>query len=184
MDKDDNTLLTASSEALKVWNTSSCECLETLPVGSLVRCMLKTKDKSSIVCGLSGGRVEMRRASDLGVFYSFRLHDGYDAVKSICELEDGSFVSAVKEVIDRWDSNGRVLQTFSGHAEHIYRVIELNRDVIVSASLENTVKMWKVSTGECLRTLTLHSTCVYGLEKVKDGVFVSGSMGWKNSGVE
>ena len=55
-------------------------------------------------------------------------------------------------------------------------MIELNRDVIVSASDDTTVKMWKVSTGECLRTLTLHSDSVFGLEKVKDGVFASGSL--------
>ena len=76
----------------------------------------------------------------------------------------------------RWDEKGTVLQTFSGHSDFIRKVIELNRDTIVSASNDTTVKMWKVSTGECLRTLTLHSKRVYGLEKVKDGVFVSGSL--------
>ena len=35
--------------------------------------------------------------------------------------------------------------------------------------------MWRVSTGECLRTLTLHTDNVNGLEKLNDGVFASGS---------
>src|SRR5207245_2793411 len=125
------------------------------------RCLLKTKEKSRFVCGLGNGTVELRRVSDLGVLSSFKIHRESEAVESICELEDGSFVSAAENTMKRWDDKGRVLQTFFGHSHSIYRVIELNRDVIVSASKDTTVRMWRVSTGECLRTLTLHSSIVY-----------------------
>ena len=116
---------------------------------------------------------EMRRLSDFGVLSSFLLHDDNVAVESICELQDGSFVSAAWNTVKRWDEEGTVLQTFFHSFVNI--VIELNRDVIVSAGADDTVNMWKVSTGECLRTLTFHSQHVVGLAKVKDGVFASGS---------
>ena len=173
MEKDDDTLITGSIDnTLKVWSTTTCECLDTLPVGSAVFCLLKTNDKSRFFCGLlGGGRVELRRVSDLGVLSYFTRY-----VWRICELEDGSFVSVSWKTMTRWDENNAVLQIFSGHSDVINGVIALNRDVIVSASKDTTVKMWKVSTGVCLRTLILHSDNVRGLEKVNDGVFASGSV--------
>lgn len=173
MERDDNTLLTGSFDrTMKVWNTTSCECLSTLRMRSQVWSLMKTKDKTRFVCGLYSGRVEVRRVNDLGVISSFMIHD--EQVRSPCELEDGSFVSAAYKTMKRWDDKGTVLQTFSGHSNAIERVIELKRDVIVSASYDKTVKIWRVSTGEALYTLTLRSE-VCGLEKVMDGVLVAGS---------
>jgi len=172
MEKDDNTLLTGSfDETIKVWNKTSCECLLTLQMGSLVSCLMKTKDQTRFVCGLYDGRVEVRRMCDLEVISSINIkHD----VLSTCELEDGTFVSAADTMLRRWDVTGTVLQTFSGHSHYINRVVELMRDLIVSASDDFTIRMWKVSTGECLRRLT-HTYWVRGLEKVRDRMFVSGS---------
>ena len=143
IEKDDNLLCTASSdETLKVWNTTTCECLDTLQMSGSVHSLLKTKEKTRFVCGLTNGRVEMRQVSDLGLISSFDLHGRFDAIKSICELEDGSFVSASYKMMKGWDEKGTVLQTFSGHSAYIKSVIELNRDVVVSASLDKTLKMW------------------------------------------
>ena len=98
--------------------------------------------------------------------------------------EDGSFVSAAWKTMKRWDEKGTVLQTFSGHSNYINRVIELNRDVIVSAqSKDTTVKMWKVSTGECLRTLTLHSDGSVRTGKGEGWCVCKWVLGQKDSGV-
>jgi len=136
---------------------------------------MKTKDKTRVLCGLADGRVEIRRVSDLGLTSSFKIHNGEGGIWKICELEDGSFVSAEWKTMKRWDETGTVLQTFSGHSNEIRRLIELKSDVVVSGSNDKTLKMWKLSTGECLRTLSFHNGWVNGLEKMKDGVFVSGS---------
>ena len=174
IEKDDNTLITGSFDrTLKVWNKTSCECLDTLRMRSSVRCLLRTKDNSRFACGFYNGTVELRRMSDLDVLSSFNMH-GYEVVRSICELDDGSFVSAADTTMKRWDEKGRVLRTFSGHSDGTLRLIELNKDVIVSAGCNAKVSVWK---GECLRVLTLHSDVhVGGLEKVNDDVFVSGSV--------
>ena len=176
IEKDDDTLLTGSfDDTLRVWNTTTCECLDTFSMYSSVRYLLKTKDNSRIVCGFGNGRVDIRRVSDLAVLSSFRIDRGHQRVGSICELLDGSFVSTAFETMQSWDIKGRVLQTFLRHSDYINRVIELNRDIVVSASDDKTVKMWKVATGECLRTLTLHSDIVRGLAKLSDSLFASGS---------
>jgi len=179
MESDDNTLLSGSwDDSIKVWNTTTYECLNTIPSlqGSSIWAMTKTKDQTRFLCGRDFGTVEIRRVSDLGLISSLTIHKYLSAIRSICELEDGSFVSAGGDEMKRWEETGKVLKTFSGHSEYIERVIELKKDVIVSAADDTTLKMWRVSTGDCLRTLTFHSGSVYGLEKLRDGVFVSGSL--------
>jgi len=149
------------------------------------------KSKKSLVCGLYNGTVEIRRVSDLELLSSFLLeHHACYAILCVCELEDGSFVSgSADQTLKNWDGTGKRLHTFIGHSKGVNRVIELKRDVIVSASNDSTVKIWRVSTGECLKTLTIHSSSVYGLEKVKNGMFVSGSQSpglmvvWDGNGV-
>jgi len=180
VEKEENsTFITGSRDAtLKVWNTSSCECVTTLQMDDGVCCLLRTKDKSRIVCGLEGGIVETRRVSDLGLISSFKLHSG--SVSSVCELEDGSFVSASgnapdDEALKRWNEEGTVLQTFQGHSEGVYGVIELNSNTFVSSGGNTSLKIWEVSTGECLHTLTLHTSVVGALIKLSDGLFASGS---------
>jgi WD40 repeat protein len=45
----------------------------------------------------------------------------------------------------------------------------------VSGSRDNTLKVWDTSTGQCIRTLTRHTGCVYALVLLPNGQVVSGS---------
>jgi len=86
---------------------------------------------------------------------------------------------SVDTKIMRWDENGRVIQTFSGHSKGVADVIELKRDIIAASSIDDTATVWKVSTGQLLQQFTLHSSSVewvfYGLVKLSEDAFVTGS---------
>jgi len=74
----------------------------------------------------------------------------------------------------RWKDDGIVLQSFSGNSHDIMQVIELNSDTLVTASIMNELQMWRVSTGECLRTLNHeHPTGLMRLTKLSRSKFVS-----------
>jgi len=106
------TIITASLDStLREWDIDDCSCIgdQTIWDGG-VECLVKTKDESRLVCGMSGGIVEIR---SLGEVY-FDLIDLFNIhtkdVVSICELDDGStFVSAVARETARW--RGGVLMT-------------------------------------------------------------------------
>jgi len=163
MGKDKETLLTVTQASirgrakggLKVWNTKSLVCLHSLLNcrDTSVRCLILTRDKTIVVCGSTTGVIEKRRASDLRFIQSFQPHCG--AVTCICELSDGSLVSGSEDTyVCRWSEDGKATN-FSGHSKSISAIIELKEGVIVSAAADNSFKMWNVSTGECLRTVTL-----------------------------
>jgi len=104
----------------------------------------------------------------------------YRFIYNVCELIDGTFVIAADRELVRWDGrdfkdSGIQGQFYKGHSDIIERVIELKRDVIVSASGDWTLKIWRVSTCECVHTLRQHRNWVYGPVKLTEGYFASGS---------
>jgi len=175
IEKDKTTIITGSRDrTLKEWETTSCECINTLKIGSGVYCMLKTKTKLRFVCGLGNGMIEIRRVSDLVLLSSFNIHS--DTVYCVCELKDGSFVSGANDyMLSRWNDCGKILQVFPGHTDGVYKVIKLKNNIVVSAAGDRTLKLWKLSSGECLHTSDLHTNDICGLIKISDDKFISGS---------
>jgi len=171
VEKDTNTIITGSWDGkVKEWNTTTCECTNTDSVGARVYHMVKSRNESFFVCGLSDGHVQMRRLSDLSCISSFKIH--LNGVSTICELAGGTYVSAEYDSteIKRWNKKGRVIRTYSGHKDWIFKLIELRRNVIVSIA-DNIVNIWKASSGECLRTISLHR--IFGLVKLSEENFVT-----------
>src|SRR5579859_3326990 len=68
-------------------------------------------------------------------------------------------------------------QTLTGHTGTVYR-LAISRDgqLLVSGSVDGTVKVWDLSTGKEVRTLTGHESSVYSIAISPDGrTLVSGS---------
>lgn len=49
-----------------------------------------------------------------------------------------------------------------GHQASV-RCLEIHGDLVVSGSYDTTAKIWKISTGECLRTLQGHFSQIYAI---------------------
>jgi len=173
VDVDHDTFITVGYDrTVRKWNKTTCEglCFATAR-DSILSVLTVPIDKSRVLCGLSDGGIEMRRANDLGLISLFEIHS--TEVWSISQLNDGSFVSASTDsTVKRWDENGMVIQTFSEDLTGGFvRVIELTSDVIVASSLDTTL-IWKVSTGDLLRKTSLRSEA---LIKLSNDKFVTGS---------
>jgi len=75
-----------------------------------------------------------------------------------------------------WDESGNIIQDFtSGVKESVYRMMELDRDIIVASTFDCTVKVWKVSTGQLLHTLTQYRELVHTLVRLSGDKFATGS---------
>jgi len=181
---DENTFVTGAKNCtLKVWNKTTCECLQTIALSDGVASLHKTRDGSTLICGFEGGSVEFRRLSDLSeVINTIQLKlgdlDENDEVRIIIygELEDGTFILSEGSKLERWDiPNQTLLQTFTGHKGDVSSAIVLNRDIIVSASKLETM-IWRVSTGEPLHKLTCYPKGrLEGIVKLTERHFATGS---------
>jgi len=190
----DSLLITGLQDGrLKKWNLATGECIAqiqpTFSLFNITYTLLISNDNTTLLCGLSG-KVELRNLSDLCLISgTSRIDlDSLATLRCICELSDGTFVSGGGWPLRRWDRS-RLLETLRGHSGIITRVIELQSNVIVTASEDTTIIIWEGSAGNtCLRNvLRGHSGEVNGLEKLSEGDFMSSSTDqtirvWSSSG--
>jgi len=180
VEKGEQTILTGSQNMyLMEWDIASHQRTRSLHIGVTLSCLVVTKDKSIVVCGLMNGVIQVYRARDMIRISSFRAHREHGAIECVCELTDGTFLSG-SYGMSRWDKKGTRLQEFEGFSEYITDLIELKNDVIVSASGDKTLRMWQVTTEECLWAVRLHNRSIDRLVKLSKYNFI-GSSQWENT---
>lgn len=87
---------------------------------------------------------------------------------SVYALATGGSVLASggpESVVRVWDpKSGKQITKFVGHTDNI-RAILVNRDgdTIMTASSDQTVKVWSLTAGRCTHTLTMHNDSVWSL---------------------
>ncbi|PYH44543.1 Pkinase-domain-containing protein [Aspergillus saccharolyticus JOP 1030-1] len=70
-----------------------------------------------------------------------------------------------ENVVRVWDpKSGKLITKFVGHTDNI-RDILINRDgdTIMTASSDQTIKIWSLTAGRCMHTLTMHNDSVWSL---------------------
>ena len=66
-------------------------------------------------------------------------------------------------------------KTLEGHVHDVNFLIKINKYQIASASRDETLKIWDIITGKCLKTLEGHSASVYFLVKINEKTIASAS---------
>lgn len=78
----------------------------------------------------------------------------------------GILASGGPECIVRvWDPrSGQLITKFVGHTDNIRDVlISEHGDIVVTASSDQTVKVWSLNAGRCMHTLTMHNDSVWSI---------------------
>lgn len=70
--------------------------------------------------------------------------------------------------------SGKILQTFVGHTDIIW-TCQLTHNKAVSASADQTVRVWNIETGDCLFVLNGHQSTVRCLSTIVNNLIISGS---------
>ena len=113
-------------------------------------------------------------ASLWNLFLRKDFSGSYTVPKS--ETENFPLYKRLKTVADNMKAGTYRLQTLSGHEWPITCMKILN-GMLISGSIDNTIKIWDLSTGQLLQTLSGHEwpiTCM----KTLNGKLISGSCDW------
>jgi WD repeat-containing protein 48 len=70
-----------------------------------------------------------------------------------------------ESIVRLWDPrSGKRITKFVGHTDMIRAIlISASGDMVLSASADQTVKVWSVTAGRCMHTLTMHDHSVWAL---------------------
>ena len=103
-----------------------------------------------------------------------RLHTE-DINKIICYDNNTKYItcSIDKTIIIRNCENNTVISTID-HKEAVHDIILLSNGSLASSSVNNTIKIWNLTNGNCEQTLIGHSSFVYCLLELPNSILLSG----------
>ena len=180
-------LVTASSDTtVKVWRPHSEESRLPVTIGhhnDYVKCLASPAAHCDWVA--SGGLDRNIRTWDLnGGGERLQINVGEDddnAKGSVYALSvQGTLIASggPESIVRLWDSNsGKRITKFVGHTDNVRSIlISQDGDTVMTASSDQTVKVWSMTAGRCMYTLTMHNASVWSLysDHPRLSVFYSG----------
>ncbi|KAI9650883.1 hypothetical protein NHQ30_000918 [Ciborinia camelliae] len=183
--KNNTALVSASSDlTVRVWRPLEKDS-EPVTIGQhadYVKCLASPGSAANWVA--SGGldrRICLWDLNGAGKQLEIEVGDEDTSEKgSVYALSTGSHILAAggpESIVRLWDSRtGKRITKFVGHTDNV-RDILINEagDMIMTASSDQTVKVWSMTAGRCMHTLTMHNDSVWSLfsEDPSLGVFYS-----------
>ncbi|TGO61404.1 hypothetical protein BOTNAR_0129g00150 [Botryotinia narcissicola] len=183
--KNNTALVSASSDlTVRVWRPLEKDS-EPVTIGQhadYVKCLASPGNTANWVA--SGGldrRICLWDLNGGGKQLEIEVGDEDTSEKgSVYALSTGSNILAAggpESIVRLWDSRtGKRITKFVGHTDNV-RDILINEagDMIMTASSDQTVKVWSMTAGRCMHTLTMHNDSVWSLfsEDPSLGVFYS-----------
>lgn len=70
-----------------------------------------------------------------------------------------------ESIVRLWDpKSGKRITNFVGHTDNIRDVlINEDGDTVMTASSDQSIKVWSITAGRCMYTLTMHNDSVWSL---------------------
>lgn len=173
-----NTLISASSDlTVRAWRPHSEEEQNTAPVlgkhGDYVKCLSTPGNHADwIASGALDHRIclwDLNGAGEkLNIHVAEGLEERLSCKCSTYALGTGGPIIASggpERVVRIWDSrSGGSITKFAGHTDLIRDIlVNQNGDTVMSASADQTVKVWSLTAGRCLHTFTMHNASVWSL---------------------
>lgn len=80
-----------------------------------------------------------------------------ESISLVCNLEKNKFAIAVETVIQIWSgANYQKIGSLVGHTNVIQSLCNISEDKIASSSSDKAIKIWNISTQECLNTININ----------------------------
>jgi WD40 repeat protein len=178
-----NIISTSHDNSLKLWNIIDNNCILLLATEQFVSSLLMLPENKFAYCFYPNNHINIwEMNSNPECIKSVNAHEGCKYIGKLFLLSDLNIACSAK-----FDESFRILildskneynciQNLSGHALIIETLISLPNDRIVSGSDDQTIKVWDLNQGICLKTLTEHNHWINSLIFIeRDNTLISGS---------
>lgn len=176
-------LVSASSDLLvKVWRPLASDIQEPVTIGQhadYVKCVATPSQSTNWVA--SGGldrKISLWDLSGAGKTLEIDVQGEEvpqkGSVYALGVTHDILANGGPESIVRLWDPrSGQRITKFVGHTDMIRAIlISESGDMVLSASADQTVKVWSVTAGRCMHTLTMHDQSVWALFSEDPGLNV------------
>jgi len=173
----DNIFASASNDkTIRIWNYKERKIINTINTDSDVLSLIKLKD-GKLCSSENDCLIKIWDWENGECIYNLIGHK--NRVRSICQLEDGTFLSGDDDSkIIIW-KNKEISNTLEGHKKEIRTLCQIDDNHFASGSIDNTIKIWNYKSSKCIQTLENkdggHSSNVTNIIKLKNNMFASSS---------
>ncbi|KAJ1726721.1 ubiquitin-binding SDF ubiquitin ligase complex subunit met30, partial [Coemansia biformis] len=179
---DDCKLFSGSLDGtVRIWNYRNGTCIRTLRVFENGGVISLHHRRGTLVVGGESGTI---RVYNIAKMTSFALTGHTDWVNSVRLYDENTLFSCSDDMLaKRWDLEQRqCVQTFAGHTHHVQSlqlsssgpqlareqrgrrdVGERERPFMITGSLDSTMRVWDIETGECLDTIFGHVEGIWSM---------------------
>lgn len=167
-------LVSASSDiSVKVWRPAAQDATPPQTIGlhsDYVKCLASPSPSANWVA--SGGldrKINLWDLNSAGKTLQIAVGEDESTAKgSVYALAATNSMIAgggPESIVRVWDSrSGKRITKFVGHTDNIRDIlIAKEGDTIMTASSDQTVKVWSMTAGRCMYTLTMHNDSVWSL---------------------
>ncbi|WP_026734121.1 eIF2A-related protein [Fischerella sp. PCC 9605] len=146
-------------------------------------------DGSTLATGGEDGTIKLWDVSSGQCLQTLQGHKG--GVRTVVFAPDGNILisCSTDSTIRVWDiSTGKCTKVLQGHTNGVWSVALLpippnsplnkggHRAIVASGSDDNTVKIWDITTGRCIKTLQGHTDWIRSVAFSKQGLLASSSL--------
>ncbi|KAJ2498910.1 ubiquitin-binding SDF ubiquitin ligase complex subunit met30 [Coemansia sp. RSA 1972] len=185
---DDCKLFSGSLDGtVKIWNYRNGTCIRTLRVFDSGGVISLHHQKGTLVVGGENGTI---RVYNIAKMTSFTLTGHTDWVNAVRLYGENTLFSCSDDMlVKRWDLEKRqCVKTFTGHTHHVQSLqlscraltvagaassqsplvakraeSENTRPYMITGSLDSTMRVWDIETGECLNTVFGHVEGIWSM---------------------
>jgi len=182
--EDGQTLYSGSfNSTIRVWNLENNTCIGTL-IGHYGVVYSLAITPGFIISGSEYGTVKCWSRTTRECIKTIKASDGWILAIASHTYTDGSslFASGSSDkkirLYEDDDEDKKCIRTLLGHTNSVSSLtFNFDGSHLASGSLDNTIKIWDVSSGICLQALDwVHVVGIYAIASTKDGLrLISGS---------
>jgi WD40 repeat protein len=122
---------------------------------------------------VTGDIVDSVNVDDGGVSCLTKLSDTLFASGTYRQFISGAYSSPIKIWSKEREKRVSFVSSLRGHTDVITALIALSKDQLVSASQDETIRIWNYNTGHCLSILNNYTDTIHSLTPISNGAFVS-----------
>jgi WD40 repeat protein len=160
----EDSMITGSLDStIKFWSITTSDTVRTIQTNSGVWSLKVLHGGVHLACGLSSGSINIYNIENGALSQTLQGHVSW--VMDLVLIGDDLLASSGYDpdsTVRIWNlTNFEEKYVLRGHANNVFGLKLLENDILASASEDYKIKLWNITNGSLIRTLSNHTAVIY-----------------------